>query len=216
MTLDASGNLGVGETSPNSQLTIKKSASGALGPNIILNNSGGGFSDQTALTFQSSGTTRGQILSNVDGGAGGSGSLQFWTLSNNGATFSEKMRVDSSGNLLVGTTTSPTNVRAGNKYQSLGGATIEGGPVANISISTSAVQLTRSSGTGGFAMITGYNTGNGDQGTWFVSWSSSRGATIISAQLPVGIVLTFTVTSGALFAATVSGTFLATIFAMSA
>jgi hypothetical protein len=101
MTLDASGQLGIGETSPSSQLTIKKSASGALGPNIILNNSGGGFNDQTALTFQSSGASRGQILSNVDGGAGGSASMQFWTLSNSGASFTEKMRIDSSGNLII-------------------------------------------------------------------------------------------------------------------
>jgi len=92
MTLDASGNLLVGTTTP------------------FLNTSGRGLinvngSSSSAIAFGVGGTRYGHIYCDtaelaIANGAGASGFIDFQT---NG---SERARIDSSGNLLVGTTTS--------------------------------------------------------------------------------------------------------------
>jgi len=99
MTLDASGNLGLGMTSPVGRLTIQ----GAAGTNGI--NQGIGF-------LYSNGTQYGAIGLNNS-----SGWLQIMGRAAAGLTFhvnsdlqttGEAMRIDSSGNLLVGTTSAGT------------------------------------------------------------------------------------------------------------
>jgi hypothetical protein len=93
MTLDASGNLGIGTTSPVSRLEIKDTT------------------NNTALTVTSSYEASLQL---VNGGgsevsvinAGGSNILSLRTANN------EKARIDSSGNLLVGTTTTDPSTNA--------------------------------------------------------------------------------------------------------
>jgi hypothetical protein len=96
MTLDASGNLGIGTTSPGSPFEIvRNSSSGGSGlfPNIRLDNQNA--SGYTGLYFLNSGTQKAGLEVKNDVGA-----LQFFT----GST--ERARIDSSGNLLVGTTSS--------------------------------------------------------------------------------------------------------------
>ena len=124
MTLDASGNMIVGGTSTNYRMEVV----GPSGDNIIscfrsgdataANNAGGGFRSISSATA----TSRvAQVWLDADGANlsggdyffiqknGNSGTVVFNQHSNAAMTFltnnTERMRIDSSGNLLVGTTT---------------------------------------------------------------------------------------------------------------
>ena len=106
MTLDASGNLGVGTTSPSSKLTVGDNTA----PAINLSDTAGSLKAQ--LIYRNS-TTGNLELTNISSAA-----LVFGT--NN----TERARIDSSGNLMVGTTSANNNnsssfafnVANGNQY----------------------------------------------------------------------------------------------------
>jgi len=94
MTLDSSGNVGIGTSSPSGRLDVESSSSvvytnltaTAGGAASVLSLIGGSSSEQ-AICYNSS-------------------ALRFGTVTGkNAAGFTERMRLDSSGNLLVGTTT---------------------------------------------------------------------------------------------------------------
>jgi hypothetical protein len=99
MTLDASGNLGVGTTSPQAKIHTVDVASG--NPARFQ----GGESNYTIRIVNSATPSGGSINANT-------GTAQGITISSDSgpmifsAASSERMRLDSSGNLLVGTTTS--------------------------------------------------------------------------------------------------------------
>jgi len=85
LVLDSSGNVGIGTSSPNATLEI----GGTATPTIRLQESGAGAK---RLELSIDDTSVGRIKANQSGGA-----LAFDTLG------TERMRIDSSGNLLVGT-----------------------------------------------------------------------------------------------------------------
>jgi hypothetical protein len=97
MRINTSGNVGIGTSSPTVKLDVR------------------GTSNTAASTIQIVGNSVSSLLlgQNADGGVirgqGGNNALTFWTggLGDTGAgqSGSENMRIDSSGNLLVGTTT---------------------------------------------------------------------------------------------------------------
>ena len=94
MTLDASGNLGLGTTSPTSRGHFVAADNGSDDNTITL-----GFAfNSTSVQLGSIGTHN---TSSTDGG------LKFSTLSS--GTLAERARIDSSGNLLIGSTTNTTN-----------------------------------------------------------------------------------------------------------
>jgi hypothetical protein len=124
MRIDSSGNVGIGTTSPADMLDVKGNARVGQGQVVatstvgavgiysgITSGSGnaqlkffGKSVDNTGLTYE---------LGRISGGSFGTysidGGLSFSTALNNGSnvlTLSERMRIDSNGNLLVGTTTS--------------------------------------------------------------------------------------------------------------
>jgi hypothetical protein len=122
MTLDASGNLGIGTTSPADMLDVKGNARVGQGQVVatstvgavgiysgITSGSGnaqlkffGKSVDNTGLTYE-----LGRISGGSFGAYGIDGGLSFSTALNNGSnvlTLSERMRLDASGNLLVGKT----------------------------------------------------------------------------------------------------------------
>jgi len=123
MTLDASGNLGVGTTSFSSKLQV-------LGPVGSLNDGAGTMRLETfaagtdvlnalgaGITFaqrwlDAASSVRVAGIYGVKGNSTGSfgGALAFYTQPNSGADMAERARIDSSGNLLVGTTTSTGRV----------------------------------------------------------------------------------------------------------
>ena len=94
MTIDSSGNVGIGTTSPTSRLNIRGSSTTAA-----LDIQGTDSTIQGRLYADNAGQT---ILYADRLGNAASPALRFYIGT------SERMRIDSSGNLLVGTTTSPS------------------------------------------------------------------------------------------------------------
>jgi len=111
MTLDASGNLGIGTTSPTARLHLVNSAAAC---NLIID--GQDAANKGALiTFRKGGSDKAYLGqgSTILGGGSTSNDLVFYTegainqiFYTNGA---ERARIDSSGNLLVGTTSQLIN-----------------------------------------------------------------------------------------------------------
>ena len=96
MTLDASGNLGVGTTSPASRLSVDATRSDTAGT--------GWF------TYTNVSTTSGKRAMRVDTSNG------HWFDYYNGSSWSAQVGIDSSGNLLVGTTSTSQTAGTGLKF----------------------------------------------------------------------------------------------------
>jgi len=99
LKIDSSGNVGIGDSSPAAKLEIKQGSSNWY-EGIRINRSDnatqfGTFSNNSGATFIGAADT-----------TGGSNNAILFGNSTNGTTYSEAMRIDSSGNLLVGTTSS--------------------------------------------------------------------------------------------------------------
>ena len=104
VTIDASQNVGIGTSSPSQRLTVSTSAGDTA--SFISSNS------NMDIYLAASGTTLGNTRLRATGG-----DMAFITGLN------ERMRIDSSGNLLVGTTTQPGAGAStvGNEFISAGG-----------------------------------------------------------------------------------------------
>jgi hypothetical protein len=120
MTLTPGGLLGIGVTAPQGILEIKKDGASTT-PNLVLTSGGSGDPSSVdpsvqfaASTLESIGTTK--ILST---GAYGSRALAFHTGTDGAGT--ERARIDSSGRLLVGTSSTSSNTTA--LLQGYGGVT---------------------------------------------------------------------------------------------
>ena len=106
MTIDASQNVGIGTASPSVPLHISKATNAGLTEMFIDNSSGGGSTDETVgIRFLHNGATAGGILAgrteDFSNSANRSGHLIFKT--NNDDSYAERMRIDSSGNVGIGT-----------------------------------------------------------------------------------------------------------------
>ena len=102
ITIDSSENVGIGETTVNSKLEIKQ-GSGNWYEGIRINRSSnttqfGTFSNNSGATFIGAADT-----------TGGSNNALLFGNSTDGTTFTERMRIDSSGYLLLGTSTTPSS-----------------------------------------------------------------------------------------------------------
>ena len=111
MRITDAGNVGIGTSSPAAQLHISGSSSTDFDA-LTLRNADGTTNSAAVLGFEASSGTIGDDASlaaqikGVRTGSGTNGALTFWT--NNAGTPAERMRIDSSGNVGIGTTSPGT------------------------------------------------------------------------------------------------------------
>jgi hypothetical protein len=114
MRIDSSGNVGIGTSSPSGRLNLAVGASTSCTMRFTANNTGTGAGDKGRLDFYSadnSGTAYQLGYMDYDR-SDGTGTASYIAWANRVAgTVAERMRIDSSGNLLVGTTS--TSVTSG-------------------------------------------------------------------------------------------------------
>ena len=161
MRITNTGNVGIGTTNPGAPLEVYKSNSGALGGQIVLNNTGVAQGDQTALSFASGGVanSRAQIQSTVEG-APYYGTLEFITgMKGTPASWTEKMRITGAGKVGIGTTNPSTDVEL-NKTNNSGYTVLQiKNPSTASGILGAQLTLANSSSTGSvFKTGTGYTT----------------------------------------------------------
>ena len=131
LVLTGSGNVGIGTTSPSAPIQAKKSTTG-VETILDLTASTGAYNRGPAVDFSADWSgeyTLSRIHSINQGiGAGYAASLIFSTNGGSPGTLSEAMRIDSSGNLLVGTSSDyAENVQAAFYGASNGGIALASG-----------------------------------------------------------------------------------------
>jgi len=129
VTVDGSGNVGIGTSSVTAKLEIDSeqndvSTGSFTNPHIKLDATSGttnstGF---TGIAYSNSNLSNyGWTSGNQRVGSAGQNSAFIWRYHNNSATGTEAMRIDSSGNLLVGTTSTPDGSADGVQINPVGG-----------------------------------------------------------------------------------------------
>ena len=152
VTIDTSQNVGIGTATPSSYgpFVVSKSNSNLI---TAVGNSSANTAQEITLQRSSSATTiqNAPNITFADGTANntwtmqaGSGNMQFW---NYNSGWAERMRIDSSGNVLVGTTSASTAPATGFTFnpQTAG--------------AYAAIGHTTSAGSGAYYISFGYNGG---------------------------------------------------------
>jgi hypothetical protein len=182
MRIDSSGNVGIGETTPQNKLSV------------------GSVSDaNTAISINCTSSGFGTLRFNDDASESGQGRL-FYDHTNNAMGFTvnstERMRIDSSGNLLVGKTSSDEGV-AGHELRegSFAAHTVSGNLCLNLRRLSSDGDILRfqKDGTtvGSIGAVSGdMYIGTGDTGLRFhdgnnVVYPANQGA-VVDANLDIG------------------------------
>jgi hypothetical protein len=112
MRIDSAGRVGIGTASPGEILEIRKDSPdpfNTVQTHLKLTNGGGNSGAGNRIVF-ATGSTQALIQAKISGGNSNSGSdLEFYTHSTTGTPTSPRLIIDSSGRLLVGTTTAPNS-----------------------------------------------------------------------------------------------------------
>jgi len=152
MTLDASGNLGIGTTSPLTKLHVNLNSSTAYHAITIGNNAGGG----------QFGLTSGGVPFFTNYSANSSFAFGYQTSTNTASTFVEAGRFDGSGNLLVGTTSTQSSAKI----------------TANSTTNTSSVFSAWNSTSSGDAQFIWFGTESGGTTRGTITFNRSGGLTV--------------------------------------
>jgi hypothetical protein len=110
MTLDASGNLGIGTTSPSYRLTAAGASTSGSVTALAIENPSTNAASEVRQEFRAGGTTWAYLTSSYNSNS------PYFAIGVNG---SERARIDSSGNLLVGTTSTvnPGGITGTNSFK---------------------------------------------------------------------------------------------------
>jgi len=138
VTVDASQNVGIGTTSPSAKLHVRASSTGSTANGIMLD-----AGAQQHSWYLSDNTTSAFTIGSSAG---------VFTWSNSGG---ERMRIDSSGNVLTGTTTASNSSGVGGKY--LASATAPSYSLVGSSSSTDASYLLYSTGASAYRFYVQYD-----------------------------------------------------------
>jgi hypothetical protein len=216
ITVDTSQNVGIGTTSPAGKLDVQQSTTDMVGLSILNTNNSVGTTTSSQLRMgitNSAGASytviKAQEVANDDWPA-----LTFGVQNAVTTTPTERMRIDSSGNLLVGGTTSSgvltiTSASASSAISIRSGTSELSrtvGQTATAVSTTATAVLPTSLGYGGLAIVNGISGANSFADLVFFGYST---ASAISSQTIVGspVARTYTCVTGQLKLAMASGTY---------
>jgi hypothetical protein len=127
--VDASGNVGIGTTSPTGKTTINYSTNGAYNTGLAVNNTNSGSSAVAAFQLANDAGNRAgaYLTSSTCTYYGGTNTFNLGTVESIPFTFltgnSERMRIDTSGRLLVGATAITAGITTAEVKLIVGGTT---------------------------------------------------------------------------------------------
>ena len=150
MRLNSTG-LGIGTTSPTQKLDVVLSSataysSGVTGNGLRLYNSSTTTGQYVGITFSGEPTAGNAGIATIMATTTGSGNMDLIFSTRGSSTLAERARIDSSGNLLVGT----TSVIQGGKYSSSFDGSISNGIVLQTTLAsagTGFIRFVNSAGT---------------------------------------------------------------------
>jgi hypothetical protein len=174
MRIDNSGNVGIGTSSPGFKLHTEISSTTAYTTTsrgnvaTFVNYASGGTGNYAGIELQTSGdpSTQDSFLGGINAVSTGNGvgALTFYTRNGGGASWAERMRINSLGNLGLGTT-APSSISANYTTLDIRGSA-GGGMLMGITGSTHTYMYTDSGGSNMFtndAIPLQFGTNNGER-----------------------------------------------------
>jgi len=161
ITVDTSQNVGIGTTSPGSKLYTQLSSataysSGVTGNGLTIYNSSATTNQYVGITLQGEPTTGNGGFATIMGTTTGSGNMDLTFSTRGSATLAERMRINSSGYVGIGTTAPETKVQIEGTADTVGATLrITSTGVCSAGMAVNATGLFFATDTGGFVWKTG-------------------------------------------------------------